>query len=76
MSKKKKEDDALRAFLISEVYKAFNKHPNRTFNYKQLVRTIKLEVEGFVAKHPDAIIDIEKLNGGLKKEIQKEDTKG
>lgn len=70
MSKKKKEDDALRAFLISEVYKAFNKHPNRTFNYKQLVRTIKLEVEGFVAKHPDAIIDAEKLNGGLKKEIQ------
>ena len=67
MSKKNKQDDLLKVFLVGEVYKAFNKHPNKTFNYKQLIRLIKSELPVFGEANPD--INIEWLSDGLKKEI-------
>ena len=67
MSKKNKQDDLLNVFLVGEVYKAFNKHPNKTFNYKQLIRLIKSELPVFGEANPD--INIEWLSDGLKKEI-------
>ena len=53
MSKKNKQDDLLKVFLVGEVYKAFNKHPNKTFNYKQLIRLIKSELPVFVEQKAD-----------------------
>ncbi len=67
MSKKNKQDDLLKVFLVGEVYKAFNKHPNKTFNYKQLIRLIKSELPVFAEANPD--INIDGLSDGLKKEI-------
>lgn len=67
MSKKNKQDDLLNVFLVGEVYKAFNKHPNKTFNYKQLIRIIKTELPVFTDANPD--INAEWLDDGLKKEI-------
>ena len=67
MSKKKIQDDLVNIFLVSEVYKTFNRHPNKTFNYKQLLRLIKSELPVFADLNPD--IDMTTLDGNLKKEI-------
>lgn len=67
MSKKNKQDDLLNVFLVGEVYKSFNKHPNKTFNYKQLIRLIKPELPVFTEANPE--INTEWLDDGLKKEI-------
>ena len=67
MSKKKIQDDLVNIFLVSEVYKTFNRHPNKTFNYKQLLRLIKSELPVFADLNPD--IDMTALDGNLNKEI-------
>ena len=70
MSRKKKQEDALHSFLVSEVYKALNKHPNQSFNYKQLARNIKPEYSAFARSHSSIEIKPDELNGSLKKEVQ------
>ena len=70
MSKnKKKADDPSRTFLLAEIFKSFNRHPNTLYNYKQLTRIIKPAFTEFLrqTKGPDASMD--DLNGELKTEI-------
>ena len=64
MSKnKKKADDPSRTFLLAEIFKSFNRHPNTLYNYKQLTRIIKPAFTEFLrqTKGPDASMD--DLNG-------------
>ena len=68
MSKnKKKADDPSRTFLLAEIFKSFNRHPNTLYNYKQLTRIIKPAFTEFLrqTKGPDASMD--DINGELKK---------
>jgi ribonuclease R len=67
MGKKNKKDDPAHAFLVGELYKAFNKHPNRSFNYKQLVRQVKEELEGFASSHEG--VNISHLSENLKTDV-------
>jgi ribonuclease R len=48
--KKKKDENPFRTFLAGELYKVFNRHPNKTFNYKQLSRLIKPVAVDFIKK--------------------------
>ncbi len=67
MSKKNKQDDLVKTFLVGEVYKAFNKHPNKTFNYKQLLRLINSELPNFAEANPE--INTAGVEKDLKKEV-------
>ncbi len=67
MGKKNKKGDATHTFLVGEIYKAFNKHPNRSFNYKQLIRLVKESLSAFADTHEG--INIAELNENLKTEI-------
>ena len=67
MAKKKQKGNDYQQFLTGEVYKAFNKHPNRTFNYKQLLRMVRPEVAYYIEAHPDQ--NEQSLNENLKTEI-------
>ncbi len=70
MSKnKKKEEDPARSFLLAELFKSFNRHPNTLYNYKQLARIIKPAYSEFLRQGKDADFKIDDLNGDLKKEI-------
>ncbi len=66
MNKKNKQDDLLKSFLVSEVYRAFNKHPNKTYNYKQLLRLINSVLPAFADANPEV------NTGGLEKNLKKE----
>ena len=51
MSKrKKKEANPFKSFLAGELYKIFNRHPNKTFNHKQLSKLIKPLAIDFIKK--------------------------
>src|SRR6187399_33041 len=67
MSKKKKQDELVKNFLVGEIYKAFNQHPNKTFNHKQLLRIVKSELTVFADTNQS--VNVEILNNNLKKEI-------
>ena len=70
MSKNKnKADDPSRTFLLAEIFKSFNRHPNTLYNYKQLSRIIKPAFSEFLRQTKGADATIEDLNGELKKEI-------
>jgi ribonuclease R len=69
MSKKKKQDGAARNYLVGEVYKTLNQHPNKTFNYKQLARALKNDFVTFADEHPELNLKAENLDGELKTEI-------
>ncbi len=69
MSKKKKQDGAARNYLVGEVYKTLNQHPNKTFNYKQLARALTNDFAAFVNEHPELSLKAENLDGELKTEI-------
>lgn len=67
MSKKNKQDDLLKSFLVSEVYRAFNKHPSKTYNYKQLLRLINSALPAFTDANPE--VNPEGLEKNLKKDV-------
>ena len=67
MGNKNKSEDVTHRFLMGELYKAFNRHPNRSFNYKQLIRLVKDELSVFAESNPELNIDL--VNENLKKEI-------
>ncbi len=69
MSKKKKQDGAARNYLVGEVYKTLNQHPNKTFNYKQLARALTNDFATFVEEHAELNLKVENLDGELKTEI-------
>lgn len=66
---KKKGEDPSRSFLLSELFKNFNRHPNTAYNYKQLARLIKPPYIEFLRQSGNPDVHIEDLNGDLKKEI-------
>ncbi|MEO8088236.1 MAG: ribonuclease R [Bacteroidota bacterium] len=55
MSKRKKKgENPFRTFLAGELQKTFDRHPNKTFNYKQLTRLIEPQAIDFIKKQiPD-----------------------
>lgn len=69
MSKKNKNEDATRTFLIGEVYKVLNNHPHKTFNYKQLTRAVKPGFLAFAEENSNLKIDADSLEGNLKTEV-------
>lgn len=53
MSKKKRKDEnPVEHFILSELYKAFNQHPNRSFNHKQLARHLREPYFDFIDRLP------------------------
>lgn len=68
--KKKNETDPVRTHLLAELYKTFNNHPNRIFNYKQLLNIIKPGFISFLRQNSGDDVHFEELNEDLKKEIQ------
>ncbi|HRH65739.1 MAG TPA: ribonuclease R [Bacteroidia bacterium] len=72
MSKKKNKEQIkspAQVYLLSEVFKTLNAHPNKTFNYKQLSTAIK---PGFINHIRETIgedVHIEDLASELKKEV-------
>jgi ribonuclease R len=69
MSGKKKKEDAEHHLLVKEIYKIFNKHPNKTFNHKQLLRLLLSELEVYKESGTEFGILPNAQNGDLKKEI-------
>ena len=70
MSKKKQQIDAMKVFLLGELFKAFNKHPNRSFNYKQLARLIRSEFVDIAETIQDAGFNAEELSENIKTDLQ------
>lgn len=64
---KKKEDDPAKSFLLAELFKNFNRHPNTLYNYKQLTRLIKPAYLEFLSQSKGA--PIEDADSELRKEI-------
>ena len=56
-------------FLLGEVFKVFNRHPNKTFNYKQLAKQLKQNYMAYVREfiNPDA--ETNGVSGELKTEL-------
>ena len=48
--RKKKDENPFKSFLAGELYKIFNRHPNKTFNHKQLSNLIKPLAVEFIKK--------------------------
>ncbi len=66
---KKKEEGPVKVYLLAEIYKTFNGHPNRLFNYKQILTTIQPGFISFLEQHPESGIGAEDVYDFLKKEI-------
>lgn len=72
MSKKKnKQEDPIGHFILSEIYKLFQKHPNRSFNHKQIARQIRPALSDFVQGFPGAQIEADELQDTSKAIIQR-----
>ena len=70
MSKKDKhKEDPAKQFLMTELYKAFNRHPNKTFNYKQLTSLLKPAVHDFARETYGEEVSVSDMASELKKEI-------
>jgi len=70
MSKKKKEENPLRHFLLTEIFKTLAQHPARTFNHKQIAKQVR---PAFLAHVRDTIgpdVHIDEQQEDLRKEIQ------
>lgn len=50
---KVEEAGAVGAFLIKEIFQLFDKHPNRSFNHKQVGKELRSAFVDFVANSPD-----------------------
>ncbi len=70
MSKKENQkEDPKRNFLLAELFKIFNQHPNTSYNYKQLNRMVKPAFMEFIHKNVGPDVYIEDVNDELKREI-------
>ncbi|HNP49411.1 MAG TPA: RNB domain-containing ribonuclease, partial [Bacteroidia bacterium] len=72
MNKKKHKEQIkspVQAYLLSEVFKTLNSHPNKTFNYKQLTTAIKPGFMNYVRETLGGDVVVEDLATELKKEI-------
>jgi ribonuclease R len=69
MSKKKrKNENALEGLVLSEVFRIFNLHPFKNFNYKQIFKLIRPTL--FQKAKEDNGINQDDLNSELKKSVQ------
>src|SRR3954471_16155781 len=68
MSKKEKEYSALKR-LTEDIFKIFHKHPNRTFNYKQLLKQVKASYYAFRIDEELARESMDELHHELKHNI-------
>lgn len=59
----------VQSYLLSEVFKTLNAHPNKTFNYKQLTTHIKPGFLNFIRETIGGDVHVEDLAEELKKEI-------
>jgi hypothetical protein len=50
---KVEEAGAVGVFLIKEIFQLFDKHPNRSFNHKQVGKELRSAFVDFVANSPD-----------------------
>src|SRR3982750_79701 len=67
MSKrKKKEDNPFKSFLAGELYKIFNRHPTKTFNYKQLLKLVRPQAVEFIKKQVPGYAFIDEIHDELK----------
>ena len=70
MSKKNKHNEnPAKTFLLAELFKAFNRHPNRSFNYKQLTSLLKPVISDHAKETLGEEASIEDLGIDLKKDI-------
>lgn len=57
----------VQSYLLSEVFKTLNAHPNKTFNYKQLTTHIKPGFLNFIRETIGGDVHVEDLADELKK---------
>src|SRR4030095_2262156 len=70
MSKRqKKEANPFKSFLAGELYKIFNRHPNKTFNHKQLSQLIRPLAIDFVKKQLPGYAFLDDIHEELKEGI-------
>ncbi len=71
MSKKKrKSENPFEQLVLSEVYKVFNLHPYKNFNYKQLFKLIRPALILRAQENLGQDAPLEELNADLKKSVQ------
>nr|MBP6335470.1 hypothetical protein [Bacteroidia bacterium] len=71
MSKKKRnKENPFEQLVLSEVYKVFNLHPYKNFNYKQLFKLIRPVLVQQARENLGSDVLIEELNTDLKKSVQ------
>ena len=70
MGKKSKTSDRpVEKFLLGEVFKVFHRHPNKTFNHKQLAKQIKQDYMTYVRDFVNASVESDGISAELKKEL-------
>lgn len=57
-------------FLLAEIFKVLNKHPNKTFNYRQLSKIIKPAVLEYIRNTHGQSVHVEELNSELRAEVR------
>src|SRR5262245_7727180 len=66
---KRKNENPFRSLLAGELYKIFNRHPNKTFNHKQLGKLVKPQVLAFIHKQIPDYAYIEDLHTELREAV-------
>ncbi len=70
MGKKNKTDEQpAKQFLLGELFKIFNRHPNKTFNHKQLAKQLKQNYISYIREFINPDVGVDGISGELKKEI-------
>ncbi|HNS12778.1 MAG TPA: ribonuclease R [Bacteroidia bacterium] len=68
--KKKKEDSPFNDIVLAEVFKVFNLHPYKNFNYKQVFKLIRSPLIQKAHENLGDDLDLDKLNSDLKSSVQ------
>src|SRR5437867_1097043 len=70
MGKKSKSNNhPVKQFLLGEIFKVFNRHPNKTFNQKQLAKQIKSNYMSYIREFINPDVEPDGISSELKKEI-------
>ena len=70
MGKKNKVTErAAEKFLLAEVFKIFNRHPNKTFNNKQLAKQIKPAYYAYLREFVNSDVQPDGISAELKKDL-------
>ncbi|MEY4594208.1 MAG: ribonuclease [Bacteroidota bacterium] len=71
MGKKKNEEHPLGAFLLAEIYRLFEKHGNRSFNHKQVLKAIRPAIVEFIKEQPGSEGSAQDVYDASRDEIQR-----